>query len=205
MQTPPTTYDKRRMPGWVVALIVAPLALCVTCASVGYFVVRPRVFNALANSRQAVSDQIAESVYTSLSSRIATRPTGVDMLVVRPGDLDVNNAESSGDWQVHTGTDGTYLSGIETRISPGGISIHFGDSVTCTGIPQVVANRIEMTSAVMMGDVPFDLLTAEGFADGMERGINRALDDHGLVPTAIRLGNGQMTIETMPVVQDQHA
>ena len=76
-----------------------------------------------------------------------------------------------------------------------------GDSATYSGIPEVVAGRVELTGVVSSGDVPRLLLSADGFANGMERGINRALEERALVPTAIKLGAGVMTIETVPRAQ----
>jgi len=121
LETPHGRRANNRLPGWVIALIIAPLVLCVTCASVGYFAVWPRFTNALENSREAVSDQMAESVYDSLSKHIAVWPVGADTLVIQATHLDVNNADIPGEWGMKSGTDGTYLWGIDTRISPDGI------------------------------------------------------------------------------------
>ncbi|CAA9562086.1 MAG: hypothetical protein AVDCRST_MAG73-3806 [uncultured Thermomicrobiales bacterium] len=46
--------------------------------------------------------------------------------------------------------------------------------------------------------LPRQLFSIEGLALGMETGINRALEDRGLTPTAITLGRGAMTILVDP-------
>jgi hypothetical protein len=192
---------KRRMPGWVIALIVTPLALCLTCGALGYFVVVPRVRGGLENSREATSNQIAESVQASLTKRIEAHPDGAKTFIIQGTDLNVNNADIPGEWGVKTGTDGTRLWGIDTEITPAGITLHMGDTSTYSGVPHITAGRIELTQVVLSGDAPRMLLSADGFADGMERGINRALDDHALEPTTITLGNGFLTIDIVPRAQ----
>src|SRR5262245_52106423 len=47
------------MPRWVVVVIVAPLALCVVCASLGYFVVVPKIRTSITESQSAVADEMA--------------------------------------------------------------------------------------------------------------------------------------------------
>src|SRR5262245_64478565 len=113
-----------RMPRWVPIVIVAPLALCVTCAVVGSVVVVPRIRTAISKTQTSVANAMADAVATSVGANIAasTRPPGE--FVLAPADLNVNNAAGDpGQCGYETGTPGTRIYGVETEIGPAGIAI----------------------------------------------------------------------------------
>jgi hypothetical protein len=180
------------MPRWVVILIVAPLALCVTCVSAGYFVARPLI----DRGRDSVSDAMADAVAASVSRTIASsaRPRGE--LTIEAIDLDVNNTSSFGEAGITTGTEGARIYGFVTKISPDGVALVIPPDqvVVASAVPEVVDGRVEIPQANGGMNVMKLFLSSEGFANGLEEGINRALEAHGLTPTAITLNDGSMTI-----------
>jgi hypothetical protein len=179
------------MPRWALVLVVTPLVLCVGCAVLGYVVVWPRLRSSMSDS---LAETMADSVFASLSDRIATSAPRSGELVIRPVDLDVNNAEVPGEAGFETGTSGTRIYGVVTEISPAGIALLL-PGVTYSGVPVVRGGRVELTEIEAADNLLGFALTEEVFERSLEEGINRALDAHGLTPTAIALGAGRMTLQ----------
>ena len=180
------------MPRWALILIVSPLVLCVSCAVVGYLVVWPRVKTATSDQ---LADAMADAVFGSLSNRIAATALQSGDLVIRAADLAVNNAVVPGEAGFETGTDGTWIYGVVTEVSPAGIALLL-PGVTYSGVPVVADGRVEITDIETADNLLGFILTEETFERGLEEGINRALAAHGLTPTAIALGSGRLAIQT---------
>ncbi|MGH2558237.1 MAG: hypothetical protein ACRDJH_04165 [Thermomicrobiales bacterium] len=181
------------MPRWALILIVAPLALCVSCASIGYLVVWPRV---QASVSDPLAETMADAVFTSVSGRIAASAFQSGDLVLTAADLDVNNTVVPGEAGFETSTDGAWIYGVVTKISPAGVTLLL-PGVTYGGMPVIEESRVELTEITAADNLLGFVLTEDVFEQGMEEGINRALDEHGLTPTAITLRHGSMTILTV--------
>ncbi|MEA2525886.1 MAG: hypothetical protein QOF73_3113 [Thermomicrobiales bacterium] len=182
------------MPRWVVIVIVAPLALCVTCASLGYFVLLPRM-------RGAVAKEMANAVATSVSSSIVPGEFPTGRLVLTAADLNVNNEFVPGECGFQVTNDGTRIYGVVTQISPSGIALVCG--VTYSAVPVVENGRVELTQVVVSRGAANFVLPKGKFAEGMENGINRALESNGLTPAAIALQHDSMTIMTNRVASQR--
>jgi uncharacterized RDD family membrane protein YckC len=190
------------MPGWAVVLIVAPLALCVGCAYVGYFVALPRVRAFLEESEAATTDQIADTIATAVSARIDGSARSSRQLVLSEDDLDINNAQVVGEAGVERGSDWATIYGFETGITPEGITLGAGEETMYRIVPVVADGRVELTAV----DEPDDylgivLISEKSFEQGLEEGINRALASSGLRPTAVTLQQNYLTIITEAMAQ----
>ncbi len=194
------------MRGCVLGLLVVLLILCVGGAALGYFVGIPWARTAISKGQMSLSNTMADAVTASVSSRIEERALRKGELVIRSADINVNNAEVPGEFGIETGTDGTWIYGLETEISPRGLALVVPGEpdVTNAGhqmalaVPVVEDGRVELTEVEVASGVMRFFLSKDGFEQGMEAGINRALQAHGLTPTSITMGNGQLTILTEP-------
>ncbi|MDP9368103.1 MAG: hypothetical protein M3Q03_07485 [Chloroflexota bacterium] len=192
------------MRGCVLGLLVVLLILCVGGAALGYFVGIPWARTAISKGRMSVSNTMADAVTASVSRRIEERALRKGELVIRAADIDVNNTELPGEAGIETGTDGTWIYGLETEISPTGIALVVPGEPDATNaghrmalaVPVVEDRRVELTEVEVAFGVMRFFLSEDAFEQGMEAGINRALQAHGLTPTSITLRNGQMTIQT---------
>jgi hypothetical protein len=175
------------MRGWVVGCLVAPLTLCVVCAGGGYFA-------ALPWARSNVSKQIANTVATSVASSIEESGLVSGKFVITEEDLNVNGEQSFGDCGVNITNSDTAIYGVVTQITPGGITLAcaWEPGVAYTAVPVVEADRVELTVEASSGTLGF-LFTKRNVEQGLEGGINRALDAKGLRPIALTLHDGSMT------------
>jgi hypothetical protein len=187
-----------RLPRWVLGTIVVFLALCVMGTNLGYFVVLPGIRHAVEKSQTAVSNAMAEAVSSSILVNIEEIGRRPGQLVITAADLNVNNDDVPGESGIETGPSGTRIWGVVTEIGPTGITLTVGDGVTYSAVPVLEGGRIAFTEAEVSTALMRLLLSKEGFARGMELGINGALDTLGLTPTAIRLDDGILVITTVP-------
>jgi hypothetical protein len=191
------------MPRWALILIVAPLAMCVGCASVGYFVVVPWARARLNEGRSDVTREMEDAVYLSVSRRIeASEPpsgglVGGDELVLGEADLNVNNTVRPSGSGFETGTGGTRIYGVVTQISPAGIALLL-PGVIYSGVPVVEGGGVELTRIEASADVLGFIISEDIFEQSLEGGINRALERRGLRPVSITLETGSMTIKIEP-------
>lgn len=192
------------MPRWVLVLvIVAPLALCVGVASLGYVVVRPLIKTVQAELQSAATNEMAESVFRSVSRRIeesdrATHgQTGTGALVLSANDLDVNNATVPGEMGIEVGSGGARIYGVVVEISPAGIALVM-PGVTYTGVPVVKDGRVDLTRIRASDDALGFVFSEEMFEESLEGGINRALARYRLRPTSVTLRHGSMIVQTEP-------
>lgn len=192
------------MRGCLLGLLVVLLVLCVGGAALGYFVGLPWARAAISKGQMSVSDTMADAVTASVSRRIEERALPKGELVIRSADINVNNTEVPGEFGIETGTDGTWIYGLETEIDQTGIVLLVPgapdpsnpDNRMALAVPVVEDGRVELTEVQVATGVMELFLSTDGFERGMEAGINGALQTHGLIPTSITLGNGQMTIQT---------
>jgi hypothetical protein len=192
------------MPRWALVLIVVSLALWISCAFLGYIVVWPWIKSVVSESQAAVTNEMAEAVFQSVSRRIAASDRAADSrtnaieLVLKEDDLNVNNAEVPGEVGIETGPNGARVYGVVTEIDPTGISMLL-PGVTYTGIPVVEDDRIEMTRIDASNEFLGFALSAEMFEESLEHGINLALAGRELRPVSITLRHGAMTVRAEPV------
>lgn len=193
------------MPRWAIVLTVVPLALCLGCAAFGYVVVWRNLREEVVPEIQGnVAGEMAAALSSSVSNRIEARAlgeggiAGVDEVVLRAADLDVNTMAVPGGVGVETGPDGTQVYGVETRVGPGGITVIF-PGVMYSAVPVVADGRVELTR-IDAGENPLGfLLPEEVFEAAIEGGIADALGDHGLRPLSLSLRPGAMTIRVEPI------
>ncbi len=191
------------MPRWAIVLTVAPLVLCLGCGIFGFFVVREGAREIVPEVRDNVSAAMAGALSGYVSRRIESRARAaggignVEELVLRSSDLNVNTTQIPGEVGIQTGTDGTHVYGVETRIGPGGITL-FLPGATYSGLPVLVDGRIVLIQVEDSGDMIELFFPDEAFAEAFEEGINDALRDHGLTPVSLMLGSGVMTIQVVP-------
>jgi hypothetical protein len=187
------------MPRWAIFLIAVPLVLCVGCASAGYFVAWPWLSDQLHQGQEAVADEMTEAVFRSVARRIeagdlsADGPTGGE-LVLFANDINVNNTSVPGEVGIETGTEGTWIYGIETEIRPTGVALLL-PGVTYSGLPVVEDGQVVLTRIEAGADVLGFLFSKATFEESLEGGINRALALHELTPLSVTLGHAVMTIE----------
>ena len=186
-------------PRWVWFAVFGPLALCLACGTLGYFVAWPRVADAIDDQREQVSREVADSLRLSLTSSLLDVPADAEQVRFDGRDLDINNvivfsSEDEALSGIETGTDGTSIYGFVTRITPDRIALLSGEEVVYSGVPAVEDGQIVMTQVEASDAFMAMLLTGDGFADAFESGINDALASHGLCPTAVALSFGTMVI-----------
>jgi hypothetical protein len=185
------------VPRWA-WITVGVLAFCATCVSLGFFAIGPAIQGVVSKSQGAVSEQMAETVATSVAGSIAASTRLPEGIEIREAELNVNNAVVFGEAGIETGTDGTVIYGFTTHIGSEGISLLIDGATAYSGVLSVQNGRVELTE--VQASVPLfkHVLTADGFEQAMENGINQALSARGLVPVSLSLGEGVMTIVTRP-------
>jgi hypothetical protein len=171
-------------------IVVAALGLCVGCAGLGYFLALPRF-------QSAAADQMAESVATSVAGRLAGSAGAAGTLVLREADIDVNNDDADG-CGINVDNAGTRIYGVVTEIRETGITLRCSGNqdLSYSAVPVVEDGRVELTEVTTSSNWMRFLLPKEKFADGLEEGINQALDARGLRPVSIELRDGSMAIRT---------
>jgi len=177
------------MRGWVVGCLVAPLTLCVVCAGGSYLVALPRV-------RTNVSKQMANAVATSVAGSIEESELVSGKFVITEEDLNVNSQDSFGECGANVSTSGTIIYGVVTRITPAGLSLACmsAPEIAYTAVPVVEAGRVELTEIEPSSGTLGFVFTERNVEQGLEGGINRALEEKGLRPIALTLHDGSMTI-----------
>lgn len=189
------------MRGCVLGITIGSLALCMAVAAFGIFVAWPKLRTAVSESQAAVTAEMADAVFLSVSRRIqaseipAGGQIGGNELVLTATDLNVNNVVVPGEVGVETGTFGTRIYGIVTEIGVEGISLEL-PGVTYSGVPVVEDGRVELTQIQAGDDVLGFIFSEDIFEQSMEEGMNRALEAHALRPISISLRHGSMTILT---------
>ncbi|HEY7031283.1 MAG TPA: hypothetical protein VH482_08160 [Thermomicrobiales bacterium] len=184
------------MPRWLVIVLAAPLGLCVLCGSLGYFVALPKIQHSLSESQAAAADVMADAVATSVSHAITTQSPLDGQLVLTPTDIDVNNtvATAPGRCGFNVNNVATTIYGVETEISPSGLSIFC--IVTYSAVPVVTDGRIDLTQVTVSANAARFVFPKERFEEGVEEGINRALTTAGLTPISLSLADDSLTIAT---------
>lgn len=198
------------MPRWAIVLTVVPLGICLGCVVLGFIAFRHVVDEVVPDLQDDVSDEMAAVLSEYVSRRIeaSARAAGgldaVDKLVFRPVDLNVNNLLVSSapgapsEVGIETGPEGTVIYGIETRISPSGVTLVL-PGVTYSAVPVVEEGRIELTEIEAGENLLGFIFSDESFEQAIEGGLNDALRDHGLVPVALSLRSGLMTVDVEPM------
>jgi hypothetical protein len=191
------------MPRWAIVITVVPLVLCLGCVAVGYIAVHRLVDEVVPDLQDDVSDEMAVVLSEYVSRRIdaSARAEGgldaVDEVVFRPVDLNVNNLLAPGQAGIETGPEGTVIYGVETRISPTGVTLVL-PGATFTAMPVVANGRIELTG-IEAGENPMGFIfSAEAFEQAIEGGFDDAFRRHGLTPVSLALATGVMTVRVIP-------
>jgi hypothetical protein len=182
------------VPRWAwITIIGVPIFVC-SCLAIGYF----GVSRLIDHGRDGVSEQMAETITASVAKTSTVIMGEPSQFVIRESGLDVNNAMAMGEVGIDTGTNGTLIYGFVTEIDTGGISLLAGDAVAYSGVPTVRNGTIDLTDAKAL--VPFlnQILTAGGFEQAMETGINRAIAARGMAPVSLTLSNGVLIIVVEP-------
>ena len=185
------------MPRWVPVLIVTPLALCIGCGSLGYFVLWPKLTNQI---QSALAEEMANAVAASVSDKIERTPLPSNRFVLTRADIDVNNAvfEASDQCGFNVTNNRATIYGVETELSPAGVSIVC--LVTYSAVPVITDGRVDLTQVTVSEGTARFVFPKERFEEGMEAGINRALATAGLTPTALTLDTGLLPIATTRTV-----
>jgi len=173
----------------MVGCLGVPVTLGVVCVAGAYFVALPWV-------RTSVSDQMASAVATSIADSIEAGAVASDRIVLAEEDVDVNNQISFGECGANVTTSGTAIYGIVTRITPAGLSLACmsAPEIAYTAVPVVEAGRVELTEIEPSSGTLGFVFTERNVEQGLEGGINRALEEKGLRPIALTLHDGSMTI-----------
>ena len=178
---------------WVLGCLVVPLLLCVGCVAIAYFAALPRVHD-------AVSDEVADTLEGKLVRGITAGETSRGRIEIDESELDINNAIGSS-VSINVTNNGTEIKGFSTEITPDEILVG-ADDLIYTAIPTVQDGRIELTG-VDSGSGGWSVISLflpeDAFEQGVEDGINRALEAKGVRPVSVILSSGVMTIETEPV------
>jgi hypothetical protein len=172
---------------WLLIGCGGVLVLCVGCAGIVVFVLRPR-------AQDSMADTMADAVAASMAGTVAS--SGPGPVILTADDLDINNSSSTeSGCGFNVVNSDTTIHGVETEITPNGLT--FG----CEGIhysttPVVENGRLELTQTDVSSGLFEFLLPTGKFEAGLEEGINRALDQQGLTPTEVTLRDGSMIIVT---------
>jgi hypothetical protein len=175
--------------------MVSLLGVCVICSG---FVLLGRDARRAYARQEAVSQQMADAIATSVTGSIAATTGSRTVIVIEQADFNVNNSIAKGESGIRSGTRGTFIYGLETGFSGRGITLYMADEAVYSGIPTVADGQIDLIENSIPSSVLKSLLTKSGFERAMENGINRALSDAGLVPVALMIWNGDLSILTAP-------
>lgn len=191
------------MPRWAIVITVVPLGICLGCVALGLIAVHLVVDEVVPDLQDDVSDEMAVVLSDHVSRRIeASARAGegmraIDEVAFRPVDLNVNNLLAPGQAGIETGSEGTVIYGVETRIDPTGVTLVL-PGATYTAMPIVANGRIELTG-IRAGENPLGFIfSPESFEQAIEGGFHDAFRGHGLTPVSIELASGVMTVRVIP-------
>lgn len=193
---------------WIIILLGLSLGVCIVGGMLGYVVVLPKLRNVVSGQRDAIAAELANNVAASVDHRIGAIERSNGLVVLRPTDLDVNSAGSvegadGAGFEWASGSPAT-IYGFTTWITANGVMIGSGDNRLYDATPSVVDGRIVFHSVTAPGasanPMPSMFLTRDGYAEGMERGINCALARNAVVPTGLALREGTLSIAIKPTL-----
>ena len=180
------------MPRWVIVLIIGFLVICVGCASLGF------VFRRWTGS--AVSNEMANVIATQVTGNIGVTALAAGEIVLTEIDLDVNTHtidDGSCGFNVVNGDAEIY--GVTTEITPAGITFGCAGG-TYSAVPVVIDGQVHLTEIDTSNAVIGVVLSKDKLMNGVEEGINGALDAKDVTPIEIALESGQLTILTEKTV-----
>jgi len=165
---------------------VGLLGLCVLGVALGWLVVLPR-------AREGIRGEVADGVGTEIAGQIAAAGAA------EPG-RHVISARSLED-RLRGQVEGDNVENLVVRITPAGVAFGFsprGETATYTGVPVAEGGRLVLDDmAVSNGTLGLFLRPADVGA-AIADGVNRYLDEHGLRLEAVELGEGELTLVTVP-------
>lgn len=178
--------------------MVGTLGVCAIC---GTFVAVGRATRPDIELQAAVSKAMTDAIAASMPGSIAAADGSSPQILIDEDDFSVNNMVGEGEAGISSGTDGPLIAGLETRFSGQGITLYMNGEEVYAGIATVVDGKIDLIHVVVSNAELKRLLTASGFEQAMEDGINRALSDAELVPLVLITGYGILAISTVPASQ----
>jgi hypothetical protein len=167
--------------------IVAVLGLCVVGCGLGWFVLLPRV-------QDAIAGEFEDAVATGVAGVTADAPVvGAGTLVVTEETL---NRQFAAEVE---GSQGVEVEDVATRITPAGIEIVFDlSNRDATYAGQVAAEDGRLVVRDMEVD-PSEMrwfLPADKMGEAIEDGVNGVLAANDLRLASVVLGDGEMTLQT---------
>ena len=179
------------MPRWLIVLISALLLVCVGLPTFGYFVVLPKLQNAVS---YPIEDAIAEVIAYQVDQAATGQPLPERSVTLDEINLDINTLIDTGDAVGFEVTNGDALIyGAVTTITTQSIEVSLIDMVF-TAKPEIEDGMFNLVDVAFEKGLTGHLISADAFELGLERGINEALAEHGISPVSATLGNGVVTI-----------
>jgi hypothetical protein len=176
------------MPRWAAILIIGSLAVCVACGALVY-VLWHRTTTVVAN-------EMASVVATQVTGSIRQQDLAIGTIVLTEDDLDVNTVialdDSCGFNVINSDAE---IYGVVTEITPAGITLGCAGA-TYSAVPVVADGRVQLSEMESSNELMRFVISKDKLKDGVEKGINGALEAEGLTPTGLTLQNGSITITT---------
>ena len=169
--------------------VVGVLAVCVLGCGIGWFVVLPRV-------QDAVADPIGERIGTTVAEELAAAPGAAP----RPG-TSVITAEDLTDQLADeiAGSSGIQVDDATVRIDPTGVELALAydqGEIVYTAQLAAEAGRLVVRDVDASQDFMRFLLPADKLAGAIEAGVNGYLAANGLRLVDLELTDGAMTLTT---------
>jgi hypothetical protein len=156
------------------------LSLCVLCVGLGYFVAIPRLKEGI---EEGVDEAVATYVVPQIAGIGATPSAGTYTLT----EDDINDQIQAGD---------PSLQDLRFNITPAGLELRFGEQgqdVVYTAQVSAVDGRIEVSVDDLDG-IPTWIIPTGSISNGLERAINRYLEENNLVVSSVTMQDGSMTM-----------
>ncbi len=179
------------MQKFLLGFVVIFVLLCAGGGLYGYFRIWPRVPAAISAETE---NQIADSVQSAVSQRIAASGRNPNQIVLYAQDFDFNDyVDGTGESGFeYTNGDVTIYNSVVT-IDASGIDIYLGDMHVHAGV-DVIDGRIELVDPRTDRGLTGFLAEPDAIVNGIERGMNDALAMAGKPPHQVTMNSGYLTI-----------
>jgi hypothetical protein len=139
---------------------------------------------------------IERQITAKVSRAIMGNPVTGGVIVIEERDLDINSAGIS------PHASGATIYGMQTEITPDGIEIGSPKArhdQQYSAQPVIANGRVELKDDDRSWIDPFyGSSDRRGVINGLENGVNQALDSKGLRPVSLSLSDGSLSIQTEP-------
>lgn len=180
-----------RMQKILLACVVTFVLLCVGGGLYGYFRIWPRVPAAISAETE---NQIADSVQSAVSQRIAAAGRNPNQIVIYAQDFDFNDYVDGTDESGfdYANGDVTIYNSVVT-IDANGIDVYLADMHLHAGM-EVIDGRIELVDPRTDRGLTGFLAKPDAIVDGIERGMNEALAMAEKPVHRVTMNSGYLTI-----------